>query len=62
MPRAQRAEFSIKGAKVDKNVRGACISALIPMKLGMHDLLAIAHICHIVIKVNFAQAACGNQH
>ena len=37
-PRAQRAEISAEGAKMDKNARGARIFGPIPMKLGTHDL------------------------
>ena len=37
-PRAQRAEISVKGAKMEKNTRRAHSFALISMKLGKHDL------------------------
>ena len=37
-PRGQRAEIGAKGAKMDKNARGARIFARISMKLGTRDL------------------------
>ena len=37
-PRAQRAEISAEGAKLDKNARYARIFALISMKLGTNGL------------------------
>ena len=57
-PRAQRAEISVKGEKSVKNARRARIFASIPMKLGTHDLLAIAHIWYFMTEVISVHAAC----
>ena len=42
-PRAQRAEISAEGAKMDKNARVARIFAPISMKLGTYDLQVMMH-------------------